>query len=64
MGSVLGLYCCEETPHPNHGNSYKGKHLIGDGLQVQRCSPLSSWGKAWQHRGRHGAGGGAESSTI
>ena len=26
----------------DHGNSYKGKHLIGD-LHFQRFSPLSSW---------------------
>jgi hypothetical protein len=25
------------------GNYYKGKHLIGAGLQVQRFSPLPSW---------------------
>ena len=25
--------------------SYKGKHLVGAGLQVQRLSPLSSWWK-------------------
>jgi hypothetical protein len=31
-------------------------------LTVQRFSPLSSWREAWQHAGRHGAGG-AESST-
>jgi len=38
------------------GNSYKGKHLIGTGLQVQRFSPLSSWLEALQHPGRPGAG--------
>ena len=31
--------------HHDQDNSYKGKHLIGAGLQVQRCSPLSSWQK-------------------
>ena len=28
--------------HHDQGNSYKGKHLIGAGLQVQRFSPSSS----------------------
>jgi hypothetical protein len=32
------------------------------GLQFQRFNPLSPWWEAWQHAGRHGAGG-AESST-
>jgi hypothetical protein len=27
----------------DHGNPYKGKHLIGAGLPVQRFSPLSWW---------------------
>ena len=49
--------------HYDHGNSYKGKHLIGAGLWFQRFSPLSSWWGAWQHVGRHGAGKVAESST-
>ena len=42
--------------HHDHGNSYKGKHLIGSGLQFQRFSPLSSWWGAWQHTGKHGTG--------
>jgi hypothetical protein len=46
--------------HHDQGKSYKGLHLIGAGLQVQRFSPLSSWWEAWQHPGRHGARGGAE----
>ena len=29
--------------HPDHGNSYKRKHLIELALQFQRFSPLSSW---------------------
>jgi hypothetical protein len=41
----------------DQGNSYKGQHLIGSGLQVQRFSPLSSLRDAWQCLGRHGAGG-------
>jgi hypothetical protein len=32
--------------HHDQGNSYKGQHLIGAGLQVQRFSPLSS---RWEH---------------
>jgi hypothetical protein len=32
--------------HHNHGNSYKKKHLIGSGSQLQMFSPLSSWQKA------------------
>jgi hypothetical protein len=49
--------------HHDHDNSYKGKHLIGAGLQFQRFSPLSSWQEAWQDAGRHGAEEEAESST-
>ena len=41
--------------HHDQGNSYKGKHLIGTGLQFERFSPLSSWWEAWQHTVRHGA---------
>jgi hypothetical protein len=29
--------------HHDQGNSYKGKHLVRDGLQFQRFSSLSSW---------------------
>jgi hypothetical protein len=43
--------------------SWKGKHLIGAGLQFQRFIPLSSWWNAWQHAVRHGNGQVAESST-
>jgi len=32
--------------HHDQGNSYKGQHLSGAGLQVQRFSPLSS---RWEH---------------
>jgi hypothetical protein len=45
----------------HRGNSYT-RHLIGGCLQVQRFIPLSSRQEAWQHSGRHGAGG-TESST-
>jgi hypothetical protein len=41
------------------GNSYKGKHLIGTGLQFQRFSQFYDW----QHAGRYGAGEGTENST-
>ena len=61
-------YCISHRPtaakrHHDHGNSYKGKHLIEAGLEFQRVSPLSSWQESWQHTGRHGAGEIAESST-
>jgi hypothetical protein len=46
----------------NLGNSYKGQHLIGSGLQFQWFSPLPPWQEAWHHAGRHGAGEVAESS--
>ena len=45
--------------HYDHGNSYKGNHLVGAGLRVWWLSPLSSW---W-HAGRHGGEETAESST-
>jgi len=48
--------------HHDHSNFYKGKHLIGAGLQVQRFSPWSSW-QNMERAGRHGAGEGAQSST-
>jgi hypothetical protein len=28
--------------HHDQGKSYKGQHIVGAGLQVQRFSPLSS----------------------
>ena len=31
--------------HHDQDNLYKGKHLIGAGLQFQSFSPLSSWKK-------------------
>jgi hypothetical protein len=46
----------------DQGNSYKGQHLTGVGLQVQGFSPLSPRQEAWQRPGRYGTGG-AESST-
>ena len=38
--------------HHDQDNSYKGQHLIGTDLQVQRFSPLILWQEAWQHPGR------------
>ena len=32
--------------HHDQGDSYKGQHLVGAGLQVQSFSPLSS---RWEH---------------
>ena len=49
--------------HNNHGNSNKRKQSIGACLKFQMFSPLLSRREAWQHADRHGAGGGAESST-
>ena len=39
--SYLGFHCYEER-HYDCDDSYKGKGLIGAGLQFQRFSPLSS----------------------
>jgi hypothetical protein len=58
--SVLGFSGVKR--HHDQGKSYKGQHLIGASFQFQRFNPLSSWQEAWQHAGRHGAGG-SESST-
>jgi hypothetical protein len=44
--------------HHDQSNSYKGQHLIGSSLQVQRFSPLSRQ-EAWQNTGRHGTKKGA-----
>jgi hypothetical protein len=52
-----------EERHHDQGNSYKGQHLIGADLKVQRFSPLSSWQEAQQCPGRHDVGEGAKSST-
>ena len=61
-GWLLSLYVCVWFPavlgflllwrHHDHGNSYKGKHLFGAGLQFQRFRLLSSWWEAWQQAGR------------
>jgi hypothetical protein len=45
----------------DHDNSYKGKYLIGTGVQLQMFNPLSSLWEAWQHAGIHGV---AKSSTF
>jgi hypothetical protein len=47
----------------DQGNSYKGKRLIGAGLQFQRLNPLLSWWEAWQRVGRQSVGEEAESFT-
>jgi hypothetical protein len=49
--------------HHDQGNPYRGKHLIGAGLQFQGFSPLSSWWDTWQHAGRHGAGRAVSSTS-
>lgn len=44
--------------YDEHGNSYKGKHLIGGWLAAQRFSPLSSLQEVWWWTDKHGAGEG------
>ena len=47
----------------DYGSFYKGKHLIGAGLEFQRYSPLSSQQETCSmYVGRHGAREGAEGS--
>ena len=53
----------------DHSNSYKGKHLIGAGLQFQRFNltcqfELSSGQRAWPDVERYGDGEVAESSGF
>jgi len=50
--------------HHDHGNSYKGKHFIEAGLQIQRFNPISPGQEAWWHTGRHGVGKVAESLHL
>ena len=52
---VLVSISVSVTRHNDHGNSYKGKHLIGTSLHFQRFSPLSSLQKAYLCSSRHGA---------
>jgi hypothetical protein len=59
---VLAKVSTAVKRHHDLSKSYKGKHLIGTGLQVQRFSPLLIWWEAWQYTGRHGAGEGLERS--
>ena len=47
--------------HHDHSNSYKGKHLIGAGLQGRG---LVHYHHEEKHGGRQGSGEGAESSTL
>jgi len=35
--------------HHNYSHSFKGKHLIGATLQVQKVSPLFSCEGSWKH---------------
>ena len=46
--SVLVRVSTVEKRHPGQGNSYKGQHLIGAGLQVQSIIIKAG---AWQHPG-------------
>ena len=39
--------------HHDQGNSYKGQHLTGAGLQFQRFSPLKLWQET--HGREHGS---------
>jgi len=47
--------------HHDQENSYKGQHLMGASLQVQRFYPFKA--ETWQSPVRNGSGGGAEDST-
>ena len=49
--------------HHDHGNSYKGKHLIEVLAYSLRGSAHCHCGEIWWLASRHGAGEGAESST-
>ena len=57
--STLIRFSIDVKRHYDQGNCYKGKYLIGDSLQFERFSPLSSW----QDPGREGSGE-AESPTF
>jgi hypothetical protein len=46
--------------HCDNGNSCKGTHLIGVGLQFQRFSSLQSWEATWWYIGRFGAEEGSD----
>lgn len=48
----------------DHDNSYKGKYLIGTGVQLQMFNPLSSLWEAWQNEGRLGAGKAKSSTSL
>jgi hypothetical protein len=41
-GDCLSLGFTVVKRHHDQGNTYKGQHLVGAGLQIQRFSPLSS----------------------
>jgi len=38
----------EDGAPADQGKSYKGKHLVGSVLQVQKFNQLSSWWEVWQ----------------
>jgi hypothetical protein len=59
----LKVLLLRKKPTIAEKNSYKGKHLIGTGLQFQRFSLLSSWWGALWYAGRHDEEETAESST-
>lgn len=65
--SLLPAFCLRISiavkVHHTCGSPYKGKHLIGTLLTIQRFTPLQSWQEAWYHKGRHGTGVVGESST-
>ena len=63
LGIVLVRVSIAVKRYHDQVNFYKGQHLIGAGLPLQKFSPLSSWQEAWQHLCRHGPGG-AENSTF
>ena len=56
------MFLLNTNLHHDQSNCSKQRHLIGNGLQFQRFSPLSSWWEAGQHPGSLGPGG-AENST-
>ena len=62
-GILVKVFITVKRQH-DQSNSYKGKHLIGSGLQFQRFSPLLSWQEVCQPTGQHGALNRAESSTF
>ena len=60
--NCLGQHSIVEKTCFEHSTSYKGKQLIGAGLQIQKFSPLLSWWEIVWLVVRHGATG-AQGST-